>query len=584
MSEKTKEKKLLKVYAGILIVSIFLALILLPKLFSNKTDLDTLSFQIQQQYEQNGNIVLIGTFDKEIEQDNELWLYIQHAQVKIDINERSYLLNELPKQKGFMKSPGSGWFSIDSILPDDTITFTIHSYYGDNQEATNVLLDHLYSGTIRDLYKTVFSGIDFWDFVIIASLISGLLYIIEGSVNILTGLYKDGVRILLFGFYCFAGSLWCIPDVFYPYLTLFITPTWMVTFLDWLGLLLFPIALTSMVRYFMIHRYTKKIMSISIVLEVLLMMGCLFLQWMGLHDLYEVKIFTGSIVLIILAISVICVFFELYKQRKKYLVLLISTILPVFISASLGILDMMYAFTPNHILMQYGFPLSVLFLLLQLVSYAKMEKAKKERLIQIEKELVDLNINVMMSQIQPHFLYNSLLGIKQLCDSNPKKASDALEHFSYYLRGNLDSLMDTKLIPFQKELDHLHNYLYLEKMRFSTKLQIQMNITYLHFQLPPLTIQPLVENAIRYGIMKKKGGGTILIHCERQDDRIHILIQDDGIGFDQTKDMEDGRTHVGIKNVQHRLQMLCEATLQIESKQGVGTRINIYIPVKENSI
>ena len=82
-----------------------------------------------------------------------------------------------------------------------------------------------------------------------------------------------------------------------------------------------------------------------------------------------------------------------------------------------------------------------------------------------EKELEQSRISVMLSQIQPHFLYNALLGIKELCDTEPGKASDALEHFSYFLRGNLDSLTITRLIPFTKELEHIEDYLYLEKMR-----------------------------------------------------------------------------------------------------------------------
>lgn len=101
-------------------------------------------------------------------------------------------------------------------------------------------------------------------------------------------------------------------------------------------------------------------------------------------------------------------------------------------------------------------------------------------------------------------LYNSLLSIKQLCDTQPRKASIALEHFSYFLRGSLNSLSDTRLIPFEKELSHVRDYLYLEKMRFEERLNIEWDITFSDFLLPPLTLQPIVENAVRYGITERE--------------------------------------------------------------------------------
>lgn len=200
---------------------------------------------------------------------------------------------------------------------------------------------------------------------------------------------------------------------------------------------------------------------------------------------------------------------------------------------------------------------------------------------QAERELVDSRTSIMLSQIQPHFLYNALLGIKQLCDVEPQKASDALEHFSYYLRGNLDALTDIRLIPFKKELIHVKDYLYLEKMRFSKKLNIEWDIEYEDYFLPPLTLQPIVENAVRHGITKKKGGGTLSIKSERIEDAVVITITDNGIGFDKNEPKQDGRTHIGIENVKKRLSIQCGGSLLIESEKGVGTQVIMVLPHRE---
>ncbi|WP_394925047.1 sensor histidine kinase [uncultured Robinsoniella sp.] len=198
-----------------------------------------------------------------------------------------------------------------------------------------------------------------------------------------------------------------------------------------------------------------------------------------------------------------------------------------------------------------------------------------------ELELQKSRISIMLSQIQPHFLYNSLTGIKDLCDTDPEMASIALEHFAFFLRGNLDSLADTRLIPFRKEIEHVKDYLYLEKVRFEEKLNVEWSLEYMDFRLPPLTLQPIVENAVRYGITKKKGGGTLVIQSRKIGNDVVIDIKDDGVGFDVYKTKSDGRTHIGIDNVRDRLAMQCEGSLLIESERGAGTKAKIILPQRE---
>lgn len=203
---------------------------------------------------------------------------------------------------------------------------------------------------------------------------------------------------------------------------------------------------------------------------------------------------------------------------------------------------------------------------------------EKIRTIKYEKELAQNRISIMMSQIQPHFLFNSLSSISNLCEKNPMEAQKAINDFSDYLRGNLDSLKYSAPIPFSKELKHIQIYLSLEKMRFASELNIVYNINAPDFLIPTLTVQPIVENAVKYGVGKKEGGGTVTIASREDDNFFFVTVSDDGVGYDPTVTRQDGRTHIGIDNVRARLSDMVGGTLTIDSEKGVGTTATIRIP------
>ena len=131
------------------------------------------------------------------------------------------------------------------------------------------------------------------------------------------------------------------------------------------------------------------------------------------------------------------------------------------------------------------------------------------------------------------------------------------------------------LVEFSKELRHVRNYVKLEKMRFGGRLRVKYDIQCRDFLIPTLTLQPLVENAIRHGISPKPGGGRVSIHTERRSGQIVIIVEDDGVGFDTSAALDDG--HVGILNIKKRLSYLCCADTQLESSPQQGTRVVITI-------
>jgi len=194
-----------------------------------------------------------------------------------------------------------------------------------------------------------------------------------------------------------------------------------------------------------------------------------------------------------------------------------------------------------------------------------------------EQELTQSRITTMVSQLQPHFMYNTLSAINDLCSGNPE-AQKALVAFSDYLRVNLSSLKQKTPVSFVTELNHIKHYLSLEKLRFEDRMQIVYDINATGFKLPVLSVQPLVENAVAHGLFNKPGEGTVRIRTAETETDYTITVADDGVGFDIEAIKRNGKKQGGIENVRNRLDAMCGGTLEIYSKPGIGTRANIKIP------
>ena len=203
---------------------------------------------------------------------------------------------------------------------------------------------------------------------------------------------------------------------------------------------------------------------------------------------------------------------------------------------------------------------------------------------EVERELEIANTSLMISQIQPHFLYNALNTIKYLIKRDPKSAEKAVISFSRYLRGNMESITQKSPIPFIDELEHTKHYCDIELLRFGDKLNIIYDTPITNFSLPALSVQPIVENAIKHGVTKKTDGGTVMVTTNEDDRNFIIKIQDDGVGFDVLNpDLKPSETHahIGVNNVRERLANMVNAEFIIESQIDVGTCVTIKIPKKE---
>ncbi|MGN0326659.1 MAG: sensor histidine kinase [Lachnospiraceae bacterium] len=230
-----------------------------------------------------------------------------------------------------------------------------------------------------------------------------------------------------------------------------------------------------------------------------------------------------------------------------------------------------------------GFLLYIVFMgisMMFLYGEQKTQLAEKNRLLaENERQLTESRIATMISQIQPHFIYNTLGTIGQFCLEDPEKAADLVQEFSLYLRGNFTELDNSMPIRISQEIEHVRHYVGIEQIRFPD-MQVEYNLQAGEFLIPALTIQPLVENAIKHGLMGLEEGGKVVISTYETKEAYVVCVKDDGVGFDQSA-LSDGKPHVGIKNIRGRLEAMCGGTLTIDSTPGAGTTAQIMIPKEE---
>lgn len=216
------------------------------------------------------------------------------------------------------------------------------------------------------------------------------------------------------------------------------------------------------------------------------------------------------------------------------------------------------------------FPLYIIFFCIYL--------EQKDEIARKELEQMKMETSLRISQIQPHFLYNCLSSIAVLCGENPALAEKATTTFADYLRENMNYIGSEMPIPFSDEMRHVEGYVWLEKLRFSDRVNVVYDISCTDFSVPALTVQPLVENAVKHGICKGRGVGTVTI-ASREDEKAYIVtISDDGVGFDPSKVMNDGKQHIGIESVGKRLQSMVDGSMKVETRPGKGTNVTITVP------
>ncbi|WP_150270147.1 ATP-binding protein [Paenibacillus tepidiphilus] len=221
-------------------------------------------------------------------------------------------------------------------------------------------------------------------------------------------------------------------------------------------------------------------------------------------------------------------------------------------------------------------------------------KGRVQTLVQLRQSVSDRlssEIAMLRAQIKPHFLYNAINTIIWMSTRDHDKTRSLLYDLSNFLRGSFDFSNQETAVPFEKELELIEAYLSLEQARFGKRLRVEYDMDIFEFSLPPLIVQPIVENAVRHGLMEKIGGGTVTLSTRRQGNNITIKVSDDGIGMSDEQLstwMTDGArsslgrdTGIGLKNINRRLLKQFGTSLQLNRTPGGGIEALITIPWKD---
>ena len=250
-----------------------------------------------------------------------------------------------------------------------------------------------------------------------------------------------------------------------------------------------------------------------------------------------------------------------HRQRAAFLI--------YFVVPLVCMLIQMFFF--GLLLIVFGTALAVLFMFVFFL-YDQVEHSIRQA---EENARQRASINVL--QMRPHFICNTMMSIYYLIALDAEKARQVTLDFTTYLRDNFTAIAKEDTIPFAEELEHTRAYLAVEKVRHEDKLYIELDAPCTSFRVPPLTLQPIVENAIVHGVSPDLEPLYLSILTRETKTHSEIIVEDTGPGFVPVDDREP---HIALANIRERLKMMCGGTLEITSREMGGTKVTIRVPLK----
>ena len=431
------------------------------------------------------------------------------------------------------------------------------SIFGDNNTLSMKLL---FEGlpTILMFLLVIFFGVFFFPIA------SGLL----GRIDF---------KYIAFGSLCFFAGLFMVVGIINDYFNIWVTDSIVCMVTDKLVGYLFIIAVLIYLRSLLLSK-AKKIIAASLISAFLILVFVnIILQVTNTADMMATIPSKNIMTTISAVLMTVLLCMEIKGRKKLELIEYLLSWIPLVVTLLLDVFDSYLHFSGvTHL--QIGLAVTIVYQIIRFARDFRQQYLEAIHYQHVQKELYEAKVNVMVSQIRPHFMYNALTSIAMMCEIDPKTAEEATITFAKYLRGNMDSLKQTTPVPFTQELEHLKKYLYIEKLRFDDLLNIEYDIQTTDFVLPLLSIQPLVENAVKHGVGMKEDGGTVRISTRETDKAYEVIIEDDGVGFDVNEQKNDGKTHVGMENTKKRLRDMCSGEVIISSELEKGTVVTVVLP------
>ena len=255
------------------------------------------------------------------------------------------------------------------------------------------------------------------------------------------------------------------------------------------------------------------------------------------------------------------------KLSKKYFIALLIYLLPM--TAAIFV----HMFLSVELFIIFGMALFAL------VMFGLILSDNMEQYTHQQQKIADQRAGIMVLQMRPHFIYNTMMGIYYLCDQDPQKAKQVTLDFTTYLRKNFTAIASEDTVPFTAELEHTRAYLAVEQAQFEDDLIVNFDTPHTMFRVPPLTLQPIVENAVKHGMSTTKEPLHISVVTRKTDNAIEIIVEDNGAGYAPA---DDNEPHIALSNIRRRLDMMCKGKLEITPREGGGTSVKVTIPDQAN--
>ena len=256
------------------------------------------------------------------------------------------------------------------------------------------------------------------------------------------------------------------------------------------------------------------------------------------------------------------------KLSKRYYVALLVYMIPMTVAISI------HSFISVDMFVVFCMALFALIMYGLIISDNVLQHMRQQR------EIANQRASIMVLQMRPHFIYNTMMSIYYLCDQDPQKAKQVTLDFTTYLRKNFTAIVSEETIPFSAEMEHTRAYLSVEQAQFEDSLFVSFDTPYTMFRVPPLTLQPLVENAVKHGLRMSNDPIHIYIATRQTDKASEIIVEDDGSGYNP---VDDNEPHIGLENIRQRIDLMCGGKLTIGPREGGGTSVKVTIPKSDRS-
>lgn len=267
--------------------------------------------------------------------------------------------------------------------------------------------------------------------------------------------------------------------------------------------------------------------------------------------------------LVLIAINIGLIINKRKELEKKYFIAFLIYLLPLLIVMTLQ------AFISVFIYIVVAVSISALSM------FSIIMTDQVEQYLRQQKEIADQRSSIAVLQMRPHFIYNTMTSIYYLCKQDPNKAQQVTLDFTTYLRKNFNAITSKEPIPFVEELEHTRAYLAVVQAQYEDNLLVEFDTPHTQFRVPPLTLQPLVENSVKYGLnIDSTEPLKVSVKTEKVDNGSVIIVSDTGPGI---SNKDNGEPHIALNNICERL-LAIKGTLTISPNENGGTIVSIYIP------